>query len=603
MKGFINKACHVFATAIVLMTTSLGLSADVIEDYIHRCSSLGEKFDYVGLDSCADRLMRRGTIDKNPRGMGYGYFYKGVAESFLGDNAKAMDNLHQAERLSIELKDDSLQARVLNALGIAEASANLNYWVAQRYFFDALKIADRCGFLRMEASIYANMAKISYLKKDTAGLKYARECYRISKRMGYPHARVQGAMHIAQLAWLRKDTATARRFIEEAEAVADTNYKKLYPLHQLKANILLDSHRLPEAETEARLGVENARLNGYSPSASLLILAQIENIRKNQNESSRLCHEALETIDTNSQEQVNKSEIYDLIADNAMALGRLEECIRYKDLSKEAALAEHRFDINQLSNERALAFEIGQKMETVRQNQEMIRSQRLALIFLAVAVILAIALLVISIRHTRRFKRLYQEIAHQNIERIRQDEELRRLERNESDSVAPTSAEDTSGEETHPETIPPADAETQTPESMSGNTAENARRQKFDELFSRLCHMMENERLYTDSSITRESIAEKLGTNHTYLTKLVKEKANQNLAQFINSYRIKEAVRILSTEKTADYPLKQLCFDLGFSSISCFYDLFKKQVGMSPATYRKSVAAAIEHPVFAPCQC
>lgn len=60
-----------------------------------------------------------------------------------------------------------------------------------------------------------------------------------------------------------------------------------------------------------------------------------------------------------------------------------------------------------------------------------------------------------------------------------------------------------------------------------------------------------------------------------------------NYLQFVNSYRINEAVRILSDPEQTEYPLKQLWSDLGFNSATTFYKLFQKEVGITPSVYRK----------------
>jgi len=113
-------------------------------------------------------------------------------------------------------------------------------------------------------------------------------------------------------------------------------------------------------------------------------------------------------------------------------------------------------------------------------------------------------------------------------------------------------------------------------------------REKAQDIYDRLCHLMEVDRIYTDGQLNQERLTQLLETNHTYLSQIIKEKSGMNLSQFINSYRIKEAVRVLSDNTQADYPLKQLCSDLGFNSLSRFYVLFKESVGISPSAYRKS---------------
>ena len=99
---------------------------------------------------------------------------------------------------------------------------------------------------------------------------------------------------------------------------------------------------------------------------------------------------------------------------------------------------------------------------------------------------------------------------------------------------------------------------------------------------------MSEEFLYRDPELTKEKIADMLKTNRTYLSQVINERTGMSVPQYINSYRIKEAIRILSN--TSDNtPLKAIVIDLGFNSMSTFYKLFQTSVGMTPTLYRKKV--------------
>lgn len=113
--------------------------------------------------------------------------------------------------------------------------------------------------------------------------------------------------------------------------------------------------------------------------------------------------------------------------------------------------------------------------------------------------------------------------------------------------------------------------------------------EKIDTLYTKLCSLMDNERLYAEAQLTREKVAERLGTNRTYLTTVIKEKTGMSFLQFINTYRINDAIRILSDKEKMNYPLKQIWYDLGFSSASTFFKLFQQTVGITPSAYRKQV--------------
>ncbi len=91
--------------------------------------------------------------------------------------------------------------------------------------------------------------------------------------------------------------------------------------------------------------------------------------------------------------------------------------------------------------------------------------------------------------------------------------------------------------------------------------------------------------VYTDNLITKEKIARMLGTNRTYISRLVNERYGMTFTRYINSLRIKEAVRRLS-DPADPTSLKDLADMLGFNSMTTFYSQFNACTGMTPASFR-----------------
>ncbi|KAB1435712.1 helix-turn-helix domain-containing protein [Candidatus Galacturonibacter soehngenii] len=90
---------------------------------------------------------------------------------------------------------------------------------------------------------------------------------------------------------------------------------------------------------------------------------------------------------------------------------------------------------------------------------------------------------------------------------------------------------------------------------------------------------------YSDSSLSLSEIAEKLGTNSTYLSKLFKENMGVNFNDFINSYRIDAAKFLLNN---TDKKIEQISNETGFNSQQNFIRVFKKIEGVAPGQYRKA---------------
>lgn len=107
-------------------------------------------------------------------------------------------------------------------------------------------------------------------------------------------------------------------------------------------------------------------------------------------------------------------------------------------------------------------------------------------------------------------------------------------------------------------------------------------------IFGKIEEIMKVSHVYKDSSLTREKLAEMVGTNRTYVTRAISESTGGTFAQYLYSYRLKESVRILSLLEMP-VPLKAVYLEVGFSSNNTFYKLFKEKIGMTPAQYRDSL--------------
>lgn len=95
-------------------------------------------------------------------------------------------------------------------------------------------------------------------------------------------------------------------------------------------------------------------------------------------------------------------------------------------------------------------------------------------------------------------------------------------------------------------------------------------------------------KLFTDPSITIETLAQKCHTNRSYLSYFIHEKYGLHFNAFINQLRVKEALKLLS-ENPNKCPLKDLYLRLGYKSYSVFNDSFKKETGKTPAMYLRYI--------------
>lgn len=105
-----------------------------------------------------------------------------------------------------------------------------------------------------------------------------------------------------------------------------------------------------------------------------------------------------------------------------------------------------------------------------------------------------------------------------------------------------------------------------------------------EQLYKSACKLVKNQKLFLDSALTLDKLAEKLSTNRTSLSKAINVHAERNFNQWINKARIDYALtRIDSVKK-----LGTLYKEVGFLSQNTFINSFKDNVGCTPSEYLKS---------------
>jgi len=103
----------------------------------------------------------------------------------------------------------------------------------------------------------------------------------------------------------------------------------------------------------------------------------------------------------------------------------------------------------------------------------------------------------------------------------------------------------------------------------------------------RLINLLEDEQLYQDANLSMASLAEQMDTSTRTLSRIIKDGFDGNFFDLINTYRVEEVKINLLEESYAHYSILSIGLDAVFNSKSTFYNVFKKQTGMTPSQYRK----------------
>ncbi|MFV0529328.1 MAG: helix-turn-helix transcriptional regulator [Lachnospiraceae bacterium] len=83
-----------------------------------------------------------------------------------------------------------------------------------------------------------------------------------------------------------------------------------------------------------------------------------------------------------------------------------------------------------------------------------------------------------------------------------------------------------------------------------------------------------------------ETIAILFGYNSSYLGKIFSRKMGINFNTYVDQIRIEEAKKLLARD---DLKVYEIAEQIGYSNVDYFHKKFKKNVGTSPAEYRKSL--------------
>ena len=83
-----------------------------------------------------------------------------------------------------------------------------------------------------------------------------------------------------------------------------------------------------------------------------------------------------------------------------------------------------------------------------------------------------------------------------------------------------------------------------------------------------------------------ESISDKLGVSASYLSRKFKEVTGQTFLDFLNKYRISQAIVLLNT---GQYRIGEVSDATGFTDYKHFCAVFKKYTLKSPSKFMKGV--------------
>lgn len=523
--------------------------------------------DYSKTITYAEYMKGIGDKVNDPTLILYSYLYQGEARRISGREKSAQQNLQQALQIATQLKNDSALSQLYGSLGLYSAHIERDYYHAIRWLFKGIVLAQHHNYTPLRAELLGKLASVYYLKRDQAGLRYAEECYEIGHSLNKPAIIYEGAVQCASMHLLLKEHTAAVSYLNEAEQLLlKYDFYDQAHTYNLLGDLLAEEGAYNQASTYYKKALEQKQA---SKSSSIVYAylgeARVQIKQKRYNQAIALVKQGL-AISYAKANSVYRKELYETLSLCYENLHNYAEALTtYKIFRAEND------SLATVLNERD-ANELRFRYDSERQNNA-IKEGKLIMLQKEQRIqqqmyILAIILLVLGLLYYLylRKNRLYLRIVKQNQEAIRREDKLHhRIQELEqkSPTIAPTPQQE---------------------KYLSSSLSD----EKSVQIFQQLEQLMQEQKRYKESTLTKDRVAEELGTNRTYLSQIINEQTGLSFTHYINKYRIEEAVRILSNPAVRT-PLKAISTELGFNAISTFYNLFLNRVGMTPAQYRNKV--------------
>lgn len=532
------------------------------EMLLSECEKASQLRKYGLMQRRGEELKRLGKAEGNERAemAGESYVLRGIVQRRdTVDIARRIALLQEKVDEAEKKQDWEMVAILSGAVSLYHHFVASDFSQASLYSFKRLEAGRKLNDPAVEVSALSNLASIYFTKQEDSGYTYALEAYGKAKEIKAYSDIYVTACNLANYLFNQKKPDEALQYLNEALSVAEALHmesERTY-LNSFFGDIYNGLGRYGEAEKYYRLSMDdNAETTNYDKLYARLCYAQFMASRGDNAGATAMLEKVAGLADEyrihlfDTEIYIRLSDCYERSGNPAKALEAYRlyhaayEKLTTEANAKEFAILDLRYRVAE------------EKSKNAAQSVELMKRGRILLITIAAAVILLVTGLFIYLRMRKKMQ-TDKETVRRYLENLENERRLRHQ------------LESAIYESRHP---------------SPGGLNED----KQQELFGRFTQMMENDRIYRNPDLSLEKAAEMLQTNRTYLSQVVNEQSGLSFPVFINSYRLKEAIELLSDPKNEE-PLKSISYSVGFSTPSGFYTLFRQKTGMAPSVFRQNV--------------
>lgn len=455
------------------------------------------------------------------------------------------------DSLEGENADMSSRSIYYNVKAIYALKREVNYPEALKYFLKGYEVATAQGHSDYRVALLSNITNIFYLRYDSSGCRYAQDAMRIVETCDVSDfSRSLAYIAMAQMQYLRGDCSEVRLLCGKSDSlIRNAGYRSLIAsVEVLLGDVCTREADWKEAERHYKRAVEY--IADTEPGIVPLIYLNYGQCCEMQGDLSRaadLYRQGLDIFQEYGNEEFRRelllrlADVYCSMDDYVMFK---EYYMKYRAGAVSMEEREREFNALLLSNQ-----EMQYEFEKKSSELALFKSQRAMWMWCGVSLI-ALVLLFSFFYLWRKQKDMYRVLMNQYSHYMQQTEHMELVETGEQDDLQADGVDKM--------------------------------------LFEKVKSLMSKDKIFRQKDLTLDSIAGMTGSNRTYVSKTINHYAGQSFPAFLNTYRIADAVRLIS-DLSQNIPLKQVADEVGFTSMSVFYSAFCKETGMPPGRYRKEL--------------
>ena len=460
--------------------------------------------------------------------------------------------IQMAEQLGVD--NGSLPSKIVfyNTKALYAIKFKLDYSEALWCFLQGYEAATAVDNQYDRVGLLTNIVNVYYLRSDDSGMPYAMEALNIVDSChisGFSEGLTYLAM--AQMHYMKKDYKAAGLWIERADSIVhEGNFSSLTATVELLFGDLCMAYgSYGEAEEHYSVALRHPyNTEPGTMSRIYLNYGKCCELRGKTEKAADLYKLGLE-ISNNHGNVEFRLELLRRLTDIYCDSGSTEMLRYYYRQLRESldTIVEREREFNSLllSNQR-----MRHELELSTNELELMKMRRRNMIWVFVSLI-AFLLVASFYLLWRRQKRMCRILVDQHVHYVQQIEMLQAGVK-----------------------------QVNTPPYDDKDAAER-------ELFLKLDAFMSKDKLFRQKDVSLDLLAQMTDSNRTYVSKAVNHYAGQSFSSWLNMYRIAEAIRFMSRED--EMPLKQIADEVGYASMSVFYNAFCKETGLPPGRYRKEL--------------